>query len=686
MKQYSWLLTFWVLLILSGSCARRGSPTGGPKDSIPPKLVNMYPGLETVNFDDNEIELEFDEFIEARDLKRELIITPPIEEFSFYVARRTLVLEIEEELRDSTTYTFNFREAVKDASEKNPAEDLIVAFSTGEEIDSLLVNGSVRDLLSQQPVEDAVVALYDVNDTLDAFTGPPMYLAKTDEEGNYIIRYIRQGLYKVYAYVDENSNLKIDPNTDPFGFKVDSIYLGVDESQQFQMDSLVDSVTTPINKTIDLVIQRQDIRPIQLQSARANGKYFEMKFNKSLKDYKLIVTGDINSATQNFISDSVAFNLTDTTLMLFSNFQDQQKVIRLYNTLRQDSLELNLSVSDSAQQFLPDTTLYIKFTETRRKLADFTSQFITIENEITDSISGTFTFSKPIARVSTDSILLSYDTLFYIPIDYEQALQWNSRFDEVDISIPVSQSGIVDSVIFYSKVNDSSIYQDRIRQQTLYLDSLRTPVDSIKRRLNWLQEFSSVKRSSEDRVLVDSIQSIEDETIQLSLLNDYVDTAQINREFIPRVYEREEIVNDLRSFNFYVSSGSFMSVENDSSEQVIQKFSFKNPEDYGTISGTVVSEYPSYTVQLLDQKFAVVREVQNASEFSFELLAPGKYQIRILVDIDEDGSWEAGSILIDQEPEPVFFYTEEELIDLRANWERSELVITVGELSTLSSE
>ena len=686
-KQYGWLLTFWILLILSGSCARRGSPTGGPKDSIPPKLVNMYPELETVNFDDNEIELEFDEFIEARDLKRELIITPPIEEFSFYAARRTLFLEIEEELRDSTTYTFNFREAVKDASEKNPAENLIVAFSTGAEIDSFQVNGTVRNLLSQQLVEDAVVALYDVNDTLDAFTGPPMYLAKTDEEGNYTIRYIREGLYNVFTYVDENGNLKIDSNNEPFGFKSEPIYLGTDVNREIRADSLAtaDSVFS-LNKTIDLVLQRQDIRPIQLQSARANGKYYEIKFNKSLDDYTLTIEGEIDASTEKFLRDSVAFNLADTSVNIFSNFQDEQKVVRIYNTLRQDSLGIKVTATDSAQQTLADTLLYLQFTESRRKIADFTSQFTADGDEITDTISGTFIFSKPIAQLNTDSILLSYDTLFYIPIDYDQALNWNQRFDQVTLKIPVSQSSMVDSVIFYSKMNDSSIYEDRIRQQTLYLDSLRTPVDSVERRLNWLQEFISVKRSSEDRILVDSIQSVEDETLQLSLLNNYVDTVQINRKFVPRIYEREEITNDLRSFNFYVSPGSFMSIENDSSEQVIQKFSFKNPEDYGAIRGVVATDYPSFFIQLVDQNFELIREAKNAKEFSFDLLPPGKYQIRILIDADEDGIWEPGSILTKQEPEPVYFYTEEEVIDLRANWERNDLTITVGELSTLSSE
>nr|WKN39135.1 Ig-like domain-containing domain [Tunicatimonas sp. TK19036] len=685
MKQSYWLLIVWILLIAIGSCARRGTPTGGPKDSIPPELVRMTPELETVNFKGKEIELEFNEYIEARDLKKELIITPPVEDYDFYVSRRMLHLEIEGDLRDSTTYTLNFRDAVKDISERNPAKNVVVAFSTGSKIDSFQVSGTVHNLLTQEPIEDAIVSLYDVNDTLDVFTGPPMYLAKTDEEGNYTIRYIRAGLYSIYAYVDENTNLKVDSNNEPFGFKSKPVYLGTDINQQIKADSLgqVDSTNT-LNRVIDLVIQRQDIRPIVLQSARANGKYFEVKFNKSLDYYDLSPSGNISSATQQFLEDSVAFNLSDSTPTLFSNFQDQQKVVRIYNTLKQDSLQIKFSAIDSAQQILSDTTLYVKFAESRRQPAEFTSQFQTKNSEFTDTISGTFTFSKPVARITTDSILLSYDTLFYVPINYAENFTWNKQYDHLTMKVPIRRQQIIDSTLVYLQLSDSLENESKIRLQEQYLDSLQSTA-TIEKRLEWLQQFGQQNgTSSYVRNLTDSLQTLESESAKNDLLNSYIDTVQINREFPLKNYSREEIANSLASFNFYAAPGSFMSVENDSSEQAIQKFSFKRVEDYGVIRGTVASSYPSYTIQLLDQDFNMVREKKNVKDFSFEMVPPGKYQIRVLIDADNDGVWEKGSILKKEEPEPIFFFGD--LIDLRANWERSDLTITIGELSTLSSE
>src|SRR5690606_38194015 len=127
------------------------------------------------NFSADEIALEFDEYIEARSLKQDIIINPPVKEYDFYVNRSTLVIELNEDLQENTTYTFNFRGAIKDISEQNPAENVVMAFSTGSKLDSFQVQGQVKDLFTNQPSEDVLVALYPEGDTLNPFEDPPMY-------------------------------------------------------------------------------------------------------------------------------------------------------------------------------------------------------------------------------------------------------------------------------------------------------------------------------------------------------------------------------------------------------------------------------------------------------------------------------------------------------------------------------
>ncbi len=673
------LLVFWIGMIALGSCARRGVPTGGPKDTIPPTLLNMSPELETVNFEDDELVLNFDEFIEARSIKQDLIINPPVEEYDFFVNRRSLVIELNEELQENTTYTFNFRDAIKDVSEQNPAENIVMAFSTGSKIDSFQVQGNVRQLLTNVPAEDILVTLYPESDTLSPFEDTPTYLTKTDEEGNYAIRYIRVGTYKLYAFKDENNNLKIDSNNEPFGFEAEPVLLIPEDTQPISPPDAVTNLSSPdstmgrertlYGKNVDVTLFHQDIRPIEIQSSRANGKYFEIKTNKALSDYKLIIDkSDLEDSTLQYL-DSLNYDLPqDTTRYLYSNFQDQQKTIRIYNTLRQDSLQITLMMSDSVDQTRQDT-LYVNFAETRRERAEL-KQTITTESKIKDTLSINITFSKPITQVKTDSILLSYDTLFYIPLNYDALFQWNKRLDQLSMSREINRGSLLDTLQKYLQENDSITFFRKQERKNLYLDSLQAST-ALEEQITYLEALVKLIQSDTLQQLADSINALEDDAQQRQILSTLADTLGVEADYQPKIFSREELLANPKPLVLYLAAGSFISVEQDSSQQIIQQYSFKKPEEYGTITGNITTEYESYTIQLLDKNYTVIKEtVGNGKEFTFELIPPGEYKLRVLIDEDLSGSWDKGNILENREPEPIYFYTEEETIELRANWQR----------------
>ena len=679
-KNGLWLALIWVTLLIAGSCARRGTPTGGEKDTIPPTLVRMNPALETVNFSGDEIELEFDELIEARNLKKELIITPPIEEYDFYTKKNKLYIRLEEDLQDSTTYTFNFGEAIQDLSERNKAENAVVAFSTGSYIDSFQVSGTVRQLLTQKPAEEAIIALYDIKDTLDAFTGPPMYFAKADEEGNYTIRYIKQGLYRIYAYNDINSNLKIETNKEAYGFLADTLYLGViEQAVVAQQDSTQHTDLT----AVDLSLTRKDIQPLVLQSSRPNGKYYEFKFNKGIKNYSLVVDEeDAASDTENFV-EALQVNTIDSTRFLFHNLQDQHKLIRVYNTLQQDSLRVALTVTDSTEQTIRDSVFYVQFLETRRKAEDFQTQFEVREDAIEQTIKSNIRFNKPVIRVKTDSILLGYDTLYYLPINYGEALAWNETLNEVQITIPVNRAQLLDSVLFYRKVSDSVSFVQQQQRARTYLDSLRQ-ANTVEKQRELLQTLSRIQRAPALAALQDSIATTEDDEKAGQLIQAYADTATVNDLPPQKQYDRQAVSDNLKALNFYAAPGSFMSVEQDSSQAIIQRYTFKNPEEYGTVSGTIDVPYENYFLQLIDENYNVIKELKNPERYTFSMIAPGTYRMRVLVDANNNGVWEDGNILLNKEPEPVFIYRED--VVFRENWEVSDVNVDSSTLSTLSSE
>jgi hypothetical protein len=130
-------LLFLGLGFLLWTCANVSAPTGGAKDETPPKLLSTIPKQGQTNFPGKGITLEFDEYLKLKNPKEEIIITPNIKDTKFTVKKNLVLIEFPEKLAENTTYSIAFREAIQDLNEGNPAEDLHLAFSTGDVIDSL---------------------------------------------------------------------------------------------------------------------------------------------------------------------------------------------------------------------------------------------------------------------------------------------------------------------------------------------------------------------------------------------------------------------------------------------------------------------------------------------------------------------------------------------------------------------
>ncbi len=221
---------FFIILItitLLG-CAQFVPPTGGPKDETPPKVTSTYPLQKSKNYKEQYIELEFDELIETSALRQELIITPePPSSYDLKIKSNSIRLKFSQAFKDSTTYTFNFRNGIKDLNEKNPAQNLKLIFSTGNLIDSLTVTGNVEDAFNVKAPKEALVGLYNLNttDTLPILKRKPDYFIKTDTTGKYNFENLKSGKYRLLSFTDINSNLIYDEKNESFGFLTDTLTL-----------------------------------------------------------------------------------------------------------------------------------------------------------------------------------------------------------------------------------------------------------------------------------------------------------------------------------------------------------------------------------------------------------------------------------------------------------------------------
>lgn len=231
MKQFFlWLFSALVLV----SCARVGSPVGGNKDTIPPKMIGSNIDTTRINVprDIKKLRIDFDEYITLKDINKNLIISPPIQYTKIIpssIGNKYLEIEWKDTLQANTTYNFNFGNAVVDLNESNPLPYFNFAFSTGDKIDDLYISGTITDALgnernSEGKERNLVVGLYQVKDTMN-YRQKPYYITKADPDGYFELNYLTPGNYRIIGFDDENSNSIFDSGKESVAFQKDVIDL-----------------------------------------------------------------------------------------------------------------------------------------------------------------------------------------------------------------------------------------------------------------------------------------------------------------------------------------------------------------------------------------------------------------------------------------------------------------------------
>ena len=244
---YSILAIATILLLYS--CASTGNPSGGPKDKEPPKIMDekSTPNLQT-NFAKQDIELNFDEFINLKNPQQQIVVSPPLIyplQFDHRGKRVRIKFHEDEVLKEDVTYSISFGDAVEDFRENNTLENLKFVFSTGDVLDSLSFSGSVLDAYTREPAKDILVMLYDTlyRDSIP-YQDRPYYFAKTDEEGKFKIENMKGDTFRIFALGDVNLNYIYDQDAELIGF-TDSLYIISDSIRSSIKMEVFTGQTTP---------------------------------------------------------------------------------------------------------------------------------------------------------------------------------------------------------------------------------------------------------------------------------------------------------------------------------------------------------------------------------------------------------------------------------------------------------
>lgn len=465
-KKYQWLFVL-LLVIVAYSCANIGTPDGGPYDETPPKFMGGTPQLRAVNVKSQKFELEFDEFIKLEKPSEKVVISPPqLEQPEIKVVGRKVVGELLDTLKESTTYTIDFSDAIVDNNEGNPMGHFTYTFSTGASIDTMEVSGTVLEASNLEPIKGIQVGLHkDLADS--AFTVKAFdRVSRTDSRGRFSIRGVAPGKYRIYALKDGNQNYLFDSKSEMIAFS-DSIIIPSSMPSTRQDTLWKDSLTIDTIKTVNYTrylpddvmlraFKEENTRQYFVKSQRDKLNHFILTFsakadtlptlkglNFDERDAFIVETTPRNDSICYWIKDSLLYEMDTLAIQMDYLYTDtldrlvpKTDTLYLANKLTREKRELlakeeaEKKEKERKKQEKKGKTVEPEKTPFLEMKVDAPSSFDIYKNVL-------LTFEEPVAKIDTSAIHMEVkvDTLWnetpfflredsVVPRQYEILAEW----------------------------------------------------------------------------------------------------------------------------------------------------------------------------------------------------------------------------------------------------------------------
>lgn len=270
------LLVGTLLAVLMAACASMGRPEGGPRDEVPPRYLSSNPAPGATNVKKPKLEIVFDENIKIEDVLNKVVVspaqkTPP----SINASGRKIIVELRDTLLDSTTYTIDFSDAVRDLNEGNILDGLAIDFATGTSIDSLQISGMVFEARNLEPAQGMLVGVYSNLADSAISTLKLERIARTNQLGQFTVRNLKPGNYNIFAITDANRDYHWDRSENVAFF--DSVI-----SPTASVSLSVDSLKTPDGRDSVVTRHNTDFSPRNVLLTWFNENYKA----QYLQDYK----------------------------------------------------------------------------------------------------------------------------------------------------------------------------------------------------------------------------------------------------------------------------------------------------------------------------------------------------------------------------------------------------------------
>ena len=406
-------IIIFAIMVFSPSCANTTTPpSGGPKDTIPPVITEIYPILGQVNVPvkKTQLKIEFNEYVTVKDPKS-LYLSPPLEKAAkFKLKGKSVIVYFESDLDSNKTYTLDLTNAIGDNNEGNMFPGFTLVFSTGDVIDTMMVTGLVQDCNSLKPLKGATVMLYKDHADSAVFLKRPDAAVKTDEWGFFVLRNIQDTVYRMYALIDENNNNKYDPETEKIAF--------------------IDSLVTPVVVVNDTLPELQKYDMKDTVNCLARNTEYELNIFKEKPSKQMIVNKERVGERTAYITfmapyaqvDSIwvkgvpsdklitQFNIVQDSLEIWVNDPKPQPDTLVLNVkyLKTDTLGLLNSFTEEIKLLKPKKSTGKSSTRDIKK-EDTTAVFkITAQPETVEQYGFTIEFTYPLVESAFDSLTFRY--------------------------------------------------------------------------------------------------------------------------------------------------------------------------------------------------------------------------------------------------------------------------------------
>lgn len=662
------LIVFYALCMMHvafvSSCARMGSPDGGPYDETPPKVVSTSPKFGSSNVKHaKKIVIEFDEIVKVENAMENVVISPPqIEQPEISATGRKVTIDLIDSLKPNVTYTIDFSDAIVDNNEGNPYGDYAFTFSTGEQVDTFQMSGHVLDAQNLEPIKGMLVGLYreEEGTTLPDSTFrtlPFERISRTDSKGHFVVKGLASGNYRAFALKDQNQNYIYD--------------------QPAEMVAFSDRILSPSS--------RPDVRP-------------DTVWHDSIHYDSIVYT-----PYTHYYPDDIALLAFESALQnryLLKSERLTPQMFTIYFTAPSDTLPhlkgLNFDVEDA---FIVDATPHND----------------TINYWVKDSLIyklDTLTIQMDFFATDTAGVLaLTTDTLWLVSkltkekIAKEQQEKYEEWVKEYKQQLKEARRAarraekenadnpdvpkISEASETPEKADKSDKRKKKKKDDDENIDIPPMPEEFLEYKTSNLQAM--VPDKNIDFTFPEPLESVDLSKIHLSI--------QVDTLFQPVEFLFRQKPDDIKTYRLYaewepdttyqlvIDTTAFVGIYGKRVEASKRAIRMKRLDTLSTLfvtlqggrtaqSSSSNSQLPTGTwdgalVQLLDGSDKVVKAIKaQRGKADFYFVEPGTYYLRLIDDLNGNGLWDTGDYDQHLQPEPVYYNPN--AITLKAQWEISQ--------------